>query len=156
MKPLQCWSHPRPSAHEKTLNSCQPRTAISQHAQLHHVTPGKIDIRDIFINRVLTIPDNSSHPRPSAHEKTLNSCQPRTDLLGASDLDGFKLSRPWPWRLYHNTHSCTMLRPERSISAISSLTVSSLLYSVFANPRVVFCTNDVPPSRLKVDILHAQ
>ncbi|KAF9243032.1 hypothetical protein DTO027I6_6053 [Penicillium roqueforti] len=34
--------------------------AISQHAQLHHVTPGKIDIRDIFINRVLTIPDNSS------------------------------------------------------------------------------------------------
>ncbi|KAJ5494215.1 Acyl transferase/acyl hydrolase/lysophospholipase [Penicillium fimorum] len=34
--------------------------AISQHAQLHHVTPGKIDLRDIFINRVLSIPDNSS------------------------------------------------------------------------------------------------
>lgn len=34
--------------------------AISQHAQLHHITPGKIDLRDIFINRVLTIPDSSS------------------------------------------------------------------------------------------------
>ncbi|OQE41435.1 hypothetical protein PENCOP_c005G04604 [Penicillium coprophilum] len=33
--------------------------AISQHAHLHHITPGKIDLRDIFINRVLTIPDNS-------------------------------------------------------------------------------------------------
>ncbi|KAJ5185393.1 Acyl transferase/acyl hydrolase/lysophospholipase [Penicillium cf. griseofulvum] len=34
--------------------------AISQHAQLHHVAPGKVDLRDIFINRVLTIPENSS------------------------------------------------------------------------------------------------
>ncbi|KAJ5950909.1 Acyl transferase/acyl hydrolase/lysophospholipase [Penicillium vulpinum] len=34
--------------------------AISQHAKLYHITPGKIDLRDIFISRVLTIPDNSS------------------------------------------------------------------------------------------------
>ncbi|KGO67796.1 Acyl transferase/acyl hydrolase/lysophospholipase [Penicillium italicum] len=34
--------------------------AISQHAQLHYVTPGMINLRDIFISRVLTIPDNSS------------------------------------------------------------------------------------------------
>ncbi|CAI7628316.1 unnamed protein product [Penicillium bialowiezense] len=34
--------------------------AISQHAQIHHVTAGKIDIRDIFISRVLTIPDAAS------------------------------------------------------------------------------------------------
>ena len=34
--------------------------AISQHAQIHHITPGKIDLRDIFINRVLTVPDNLS------------------------------------------------------------------------------------------------
>ena len=34
--------------------------AISQHAQIHHINPGKIDLRDIFINRVLTVPDNLS------------------------------------------------------------------------------------------------
>ncbi|KAG0155247.1 hypothetical protein PDIDSM_821 [Penicillium digitatum] len=34
--------------------------AISQHASLHNITPGKINLRDIFISRVLTIPDNSS------------------------------------------------------------------------------------------------
>ncbi|CAG8028853.1 unnamed protein product [Penicillium olsonii] len=34
--------------------------AISQHAQIHHIVPGKIDLRDIFIHRVLAIPDTSS------------------------------------------------------------------------------------------------
>ncbi|CAG8389850.1 unnamed protein product [Penicillium salamii] len=34
--------------------------AISQHAHIHHIVPGKIDIRDIFITRVLAIPDTSS------------------------------------------------------------------------------------------------
>ncbi|KAJ5091765.1 hypothetical protein NUU61_006635 [Penicillium alfredii] len=34
--------------------------AISQQAQLHHLTPGKINLRDISISRILTIPDNSS------------------------------------------------------------------------------------------------
>ncbi|KAJ5832327.1 hypothetical protein N7474_000638 [Penicillium riverlandense] len=34
--------------------------AISQQAQLHHITPGKIHLRDISISRVLAIPDNSS------------------------------------------------------------------------------------------------
>ncbi|KAJ5082272.1 hypothetical protein N7532_011315 [Penicillium argentinense] len=34
--------------------------AISQQAQLHHLVPGKIELRDIFINRVLAIPDNTT------------------------------------------------------------------------------------------------
>ncbi|KAJ6121602.1 hypothetical protein N7512_004067 [Penicillium capsulatum] len=34
--------------------------AISQQAQIHHLVPGKIDLRDVSINRVLTIPDNST------------------------------------------------------------------------------------------------
>lgn len=34
--------------------------AISQQAQIHHLVAGKIDLRDISISRVLTIPDSSA------------------------------------------------------------------------------------------------
>lgn len=34
--------------------------AISQQAQIHHLIPGKIELRDIFISRVLAIPDNAT------------------------------------------------------------------------------------------------
>jgi NADPH:quinone reductase-like Zn-dependent oxidoreductase/malonyl CoA-acyl carrier protein transacylase len=61
-------SHPWIREHRVQGSSVYPMTgflamaieAISQHAQIHHITPGKIDIRDIFISRVLAIPDGSS------------------------------------------------------------------------------------------------
>ncbi|KAJ5578008.1 uncharacterized protein N7459_006972 [Penicillium hispanicum] len=34
--------------------------AISQQAQLHHLVPGKVELRDVSINRVLTIPDTGA------------------------------------------------------------------------------------------------
>lgn len=54
--------------------------AISQQAQLHNLVPGKIDLRDIFISRVLAIPD-------TATVETMLSLRPvRSDAPGRAIL----------------------------------------------------------------------
>jgi len=54
--------------------------AMSQQAHIHHLVPGKIELRDISISRVLPIPDNST-------VETMLSLRPvRTDAPGKSIL----------------------------------------------------------------------
>ncbi|KAJ5628114.1 hypothetical protein N7490_010342 [Penicillium lividum] len=60
--------HPWIRQHKVQDNNVYPMTgflamameAISQQAQLHHLVPGKIELRDISITRVLMIPDNGA------------------------------------------------------------------------------------------------
>ncbi|KAF3030660.1 t1pks [Penicillium rubens] len=75
--------------------------AISQHAQLHHVTPGKIDIRDIFINRVLTIPDNSS-VETMLSLKPSRSEAPSKSVLGWHEFKVFSWAEGRGWDQHCN------------------------------------------------------
>lgn len=75
--------------------------AISQHAQLHHVTPGKIDLRDIFINRVLTIPDNAS-VETMLSLKPSRSEAPSKSVLGWHEFKVFSWAEGRGWDQHCN------------------------------------------------------
>ncbi|KAJ5135703.1 Acyl transferase/acyl hydrolase/lysophospholipase [Penicillium bovifimosum] len=75
--------------------------AISQHAKLHHISPGRIELRDIFINRVLTIPDNVS-VETMLSLKPSRSEAPSKSVLGWHEFKVFSWAEGRGWDQHCN------------------------------------------------------
>lgn len=70
--------------------------AISQQAQIHHLVPGKIELRDISINRVLTIPDSST-VETMLSLRACRSDSPGRSVLGWHEFKVFSWAEGRGW-----------------------------------------------------------
>jgi NADPH:quinone reductase-like Zn-dependent oxidoreductase/malonyl CoA-acyl carrier protein transacylase len=89
--------------------------AISQHAQLHHITPGKIDLRDIFISRVLTIPDGSS-VETMFSLKPCRAESPSKSVLGWHEFKVFSWAEGRGWD--QHCHGFVMVQEAKDINPV--------------------------------------
>lgn len=106
---LRADDHPWIRQHRVHDNNVYPMTgflamameAISQQAQIHHIVPGKIELRDISITRALTIPDNTPIEtmftlRPSRSEA------PGKAMLGWHEFKVFSWTEGRSWDQHCN------------------------------------------------------